>query len=150
MGGVQNLLVQKFDDTEVLAELHIKLYSERQKNQEPAIDFLKRKELLARRLGLASELILTTVFWKLMRPEIAHALPLPMPRTLDQLKTMAVSVEHRLGEQAKLQPKQKVPETFKKPATNASGKSPAKPVEENIPKCWHCPGRHWNRDCPNP
>ena len=143
----KTLLTQKFDDTEVLAELHIKLYSEKQRTHETAIDFLKRKELLARRLGLANELILATVFRKLMKPEIVHALPLPMPVSLEELKSTAVAIENRLGEQGKLQLRPKS-EPARKPASNPPTKTQDNQADENVPKCWHCPGRHWNRDCP--
>ena len=41
----------------------------------------------------------------------------------------------------------RLPKSASSKQEKQSGKPKAADAEKYLPKCWHCPGRHYNRDC---
>ena len=129
----------QFDGIEAQARLKMELFSKAQKADESCANFVRGKQLLAARLkDTTSEQILTAVCRQLIRAEISQALSFPYPATyLDLIRaTSAIEAQHA--------------ETKKIRKAAPSAPRPEEPPRRppGLPKCWFCPERHYNRDCP--
>ena len=135
----QEEFLLQFDGVEAKAKLKVDLFSKPQKAEESCANFIRGKQLLAARLkDTTSEEILTAVCRQLMKVEIGQALSYPYPSTYLELirATSAIQALHNETKRTKKAPSST--KTHEEPPRQAPGP----------PKCWYCPGHHFNRDCP--
>lgn len=139
------LLTRQYDSPTVRGKLQAQLYSERQNDKESVGVFLHRKSLLFRRLHpQENEISMVVALLELIRPTIRQAIRASGPRSFDDLLSRAVEAEHDEKELTRVAPKKDEKKPLPKSEPTTKGTSPP----SSLPRCWHCPERHFNRDCP--
>ena len=134
----RELFLQKFNSATIIGRLTSQLYSQKQGDKEPVCLFLQKKYLLFQRLQPHApvETRVATLL-ELLRPSIQRGIRASHPADFDTLMTRAVEAEFDESEATPY------PKKVERPL-EASGPPPSR----KLPQCWHCPEKHFNRDCP--
>ncbi|XP_063218716.1 activity-regulated cytoskeleton-associated protein-like [Bacillus rossius redtenbacheri] len=123
-----------------IAELTAQLFSRKQKDNEEIESFLARKKKLYERLypdRNVKEFLPTAL--ELVRPNLRPFLRHPPPKDWAELHLRATAVQ-RDYQETRSTPHGKV---------NAFPTREEKPgSRQEVPKCWYCPERHFNAECP--
>ncbi|CAB0034672.1 unnamed protein product [Trichogramma brassicae] len=132
----QRLVRARWNDTGEKGRLLAKLYGNQQKPNESTTVFIQQKLQLFKRL--MPEEVMTqkiSVIIGLIRPGLRRTLRAHNITTLPDLITRAMEAEKDEEEETQAS----------KAVTTNTAKQPSR---SNLPRCWHCEGRHYNKDCP--
>ena len=133
------LFLQKYNGARVIGRLTSQLFSQKQGEKEPIGLFLQKKNLLCQRLQpLATEVNRVATLLQLLHPSIRRVIRSSQPAGFDTLLTRASEAE--FDEAEIIQPPKKIERQVQVPGQS-------NPPRE-LPKCWYCPERHLNQDCP--
>lgn len=133
-------LLARFNDPATLGGLRSRLHGEKQKDDEPAAVFIRRKMGLHQRVEpYTSEEWITCEVRELLRPEIRYAICTGQERTLEELSRAAERAETSFKGLQKVLKPQTAPRQTPNMATERTPPSP----------CRTCQGWHFNRDCPH-
>lgn len=136
---LKRMLLDKYDDIQVQAQLSAQYYGLKQTSREAVKDFLQMKAKLAKRLNLQPQDHIS-LFIGMMLPEVRPLLRQPQPRTMLELIARAMTAEEDVREQAAA--KKALPTPRPKQAEAST------PLERRPPRCHFCPEFHFHRDCP--
>lgn len=126
--------LKKFDSAEIRATLMTQLYGQKQAARENAEIFLLRKIQLLRRLEIEQTAeAFIPVLVELLKPVLRPYLRMAPPTTIEELLDKVSGIEKDLEDQPPL------------PARDPRIRENTEP---SLPRCNYCPGRHFNRDCP--
>ena len=148
----RELLNDRFNSRTVKSELTTSLYSKKQGERESVGAFLQEKYLLFQRVQ-PNELEEQKVqlLLNLIKPSLRKALRPMNIEDFASLMTKALQAEKDDNDEHQYKaPKTTPPVKEEKPTSSGkpnNGKPTAPKAEPYLPKCWHCPGRHYNRDC---
>ncbi|KAL7291238.1 hypothetical protein TKK_0014850 [Trichogramma kaykai] len=124
----QQLIKSRWSAANGKAGLLAKLYGERQGAKEPVAVFLQQKYLLFARLRPdETEADKVEAMIGLLRPGLRRMVKTYNVRNYATLFSTAIDVERD--------------EEDERATTTRS-------TEKTLPRCWHCSGRHFNKDCP--
>ncbi|KAL7304780.1 hypothetical protein TKK_0003006 [Trichogramma kaykai] len=124
----QQLIKSRWSAANGKAGLLAKLYGERQGAKEPVAVFLQQKYLLFARLRPdETEADKVEAMIGLLRPGLRRMVKTYNVRNYATLFSTAIDVERD--------------EEDERATTIRS-------TEKTLPRCWHCSGRHFNKDCP--
>ncbi|CAB0040091.1 unnamed protein product [Trichogramma brassicae] len=134
------LLRARFDSQSTKSSLVAKLYGTAQGEKENVGTFLQRKYMLYLRLRPnEDEATKVSTLRELLRPSIRKSLRAHTLANFAELLTHAQEIENDENDERQ-QPKAKNKES--------ETKEPPK-GEKRLPRCWYCPERHLNKDCPD-
>ena len=152
------LIRNRFASPTHLMKLSAKLYGQPQTDKEGTSLFLEQRHLLARRIFPdAPEQQIVGLLIETLRPATKKLLRTSVFETVGDLVIRAQQIE-----QDEIEERNAVRRYAQNTTPLAAAQSraatptsalPTQPPEPrsnapNLPKCHHCPGRHWNRDCP--
>lgn len=134
---LKDVITRQFSGPGVLAVLFTRLYSQTQPASEPVEIFLRKKILLFHRLrpGAAFSEI-AAILIELVQPRLRSFLRMSASSDIDTFLAQAAGIER---DQKALEPPKRPP---------PPPQPPRAPVAPRLPRCYHCPGRHYNYDCP--
>lgn len=142
-GKFQELLYSRFDNPVIVSRLNAQLFSRKQGDRESAGIFLQQKILLYKRIrDNEEESTRVTTLLELLKPSLRMVIRPSKSQTLTCLLSKAIEAEYDLGDQQAPPPRPRKEEQTKPPPTTKT------PDTTGPPKCWYCPERHFNRDCP--
>ena len=134
------LIRNRFDNPRVRNDLLAKLYGKKQGDREAVGSFLQQKYQLFNRLRPSEpESDRLDAMVNLLRPSIRRNLRAHQLYDFSDLLNKALACERDDEEEVEHKPKPRRESEDKKGV-------PDRPRE--LPQCWFCPGRHYNRDCP--
>ncbi|KAL7296569.1 hypothetical protein TKK_0010000 [Trichogramma kaykai] len=133
------LLRAQFDSQSTKSALVSKLYGTSQTEKESVGTFLQQKYMLYQRLRPdEDEATKIATMIELLRPSVRKSL---RPHTINDFATLLTKAQEVESDEA-----------AEKNATTSKPKSKdseqPKEKKKQLPKCWHCEGYHYNRDCP--
>ncbi|KAL3277898.1 hypothetical protein HHI36_013239 [Cryptolaemus montrouzieri] len=149
------ITAEKFNNPALVAKLTAELYNRRQEEDEAVEIFLIKKQQLFRRLqpNTADEVLVSTLTCLVL----AEYQPfLYKIRTLKDLRETASHLERTVRRPAtatRTADVHRVAATPTSTTRTASRQALMDPPrhrreQESVPKCWYCPGYHYNRNCP--
>lgn len=140
----QDLVRSRFDSETIKGNLVAQLYGKKQEEKKSVGPFLQQKYMLYQRVRPTEpEATRVTTLISLLKPSIKRAMRAHNFADFSELLAKALEAERdEEEEQPPAKPK------AKKEATEEKTKPPASQKEQSIPKCWHCPEKHWHKDCP--
>ena len=155
------LLRNRFATPTMMMKLSAKLYGQPQTDKESTSVFLEQRHLLARRLFPdAPEQQIVGILVESLRASTKKLLRSSVFETVGDLVMRAKQIEQDEAEErnaSRCSVQTSTPADSVKPRPNTqlpalpqnvfSGDKP-KSAPPQLPRCHHCPGRHWNRDCP--
>ncbi|KAL7291773.1 hypothetical protein TKK_0014558 [Trichogramma kaykai] len=139
--GFSELLKAQFDGQALKSSLVAKLYGTAQGEKEIVGTFLQTKYMLYGRLRPdETEATKVATLIELLRPSIRKMIRSHNVGTFAELLSKAQEVEKdETDEKQQSNPKPK--------AKDQGQKDPPR-TEKTLPKCYYCPGYHYNRNCP--
>ena len=140
----QELLYNRYNSPAVISRLNAQLFSRKQTERETVGIYLQQKYLLYQRLrDTDPEPTKVCTLLELLRPSLRMAIRPSNPQTLAALMTRAMEAEYDLGD-----PQQGTPKSKKEDPKPEKAPNPTRPPTRDLPQCWHCPGKHYHKDCP--
>lgn len=144
----QELLRARFDSPSEKTRLYAQLFSQKQTEKEDVALFLQQKYQLSLRLKPdEDELSRVMTLMELLTPEIRKLVRGTKPQDFASLLANARGAEHDVRPPTGTKPKAAPNKEPSKSGGNADA-SVTKNETTLLPKCWYCPERHFNRDCP--
>ncbi len=139
----RELLANRFDSDAIKGELIAQLYSKKQGDKESVGAFLQEKYLLFQRVRPnETEANKVSTLVNLVKPSLRKTLrPVTLVDFADLLNR-SLQAERDEGEETQNKLKATKPVVSdNKPASQNSDK------KTTLPQCWHCPERHFHKDC---
>ena len=148
----RELLTDRFNSRTVKSELTTSLYSKKQGEKESVGAFLQEKYLLFQRVQPNEpEEQKVQLLLNLIKPSLRKALRPMNIEDFASLMTKALQAEKDDNDEHQAKAPKTTPPSRDEKSGSSSKPSSGKPAAPNnepyLPKCWHCPGRHYNRDC---
>ncbi|KAK9667552.1 hypothetical protein QE152_g41290, partial [Popillia japonica] len=151
-------------------KMHEMLYGEPQKSDERGLEFIWRKRRLCQRLYPDwTEDNVISLIKRQMRTEYKVALGPHRYCSINELRAACIDIDELFHDtkrknyltpssnSSSIKNKPKPPNDTKRknyltPSSNSSSiknkPKPPTPSQREVPKCRHCPEKHWHRDCP--
>lgn len=138
----REIFLGRFDSVTVRTKLQAQLYAKRQEEKESVGPFLQQKYQIFERIRPhETEENKIAALLELLRPTLRAMIRPTRPATFDELISTAMAAEQ---DDAECHTPRPIKKEEPKPRTNPSPIA----TEPLPPPCWHCPGRHFHRDCP--
>ena len=155
------LLRNRFAAPTTMMKLSAKLYGQPQSDKESTSVFLEQRHLLVRRLFPdAPEQQIVGILVESLRASTKKLLRSSVFEMVGDLVIRAKQIEQDEAEERNANRRSAqtpTPAVSAKPRTNTQlpalsqnlfNNDKPKSAPPQLPRCHHCPGRHWNRDCP--
>ncbi|KAK9738010.1 hypothetical protein QE152_g10232 [Popillia japonica] len=125
--------------------MHEMLYGEPQKSDERGLEFIWRKRRLCQRLYPDwTEDNVISLIKRQMRTEYKVALGPHRYCSINELRAACIDIDELFHDTKR--------KNYLTPSSNSSSiknkPKPPTPSQREVPKCRHCPEKHWHRDCP--
>uniref|UniRef100_V5G005 Ty3 transposon capsid-like protein domain-containing protein n=1 Tax=Anoplophora glabripennis TaxID=217634 RepID=V5G005_ANOGL len=134
----------KFNSTTAIADAKTRLYGERQRENEPVMLFITKKQNLFSRFQEAvPQKLEISIIKALLLPEIKYGLQAREFTDIEEFITNAVEIEETIRHFRPLGPR---------PSTSQprdEDRRPPGPNQRSPPPCRECGGRHFGRECHN-
>ncbi|KAL3286412.1 hypothetical protein HHI36_000921 [Cryptolaemus montrouzieri] len=148
-------LKERFNNPSLVAKLTAELYNRRQKDDEAVEIFLIKKQQLFRRLqpNTAEEVLVSTLTCLVLAEYQPFLYKIRTSKDLRETASHLERIVRRPATATRTADVHRVAATPTSTTRTASrqaltDQSRHRREQEGVPKCWYCPGYHYNRHCP--